>query len=182
MSGFQFTQMDYAVDKVVLPLKQLVEANGETLFINLNYVAFTNTIGGAGTPGLVYIHDDPDEYAEFVLATYLHLESKYGWVPDTWEIILEPGNSDGDPGSFRATWAAPGAQGTLIGNCIVAAAARLTANGFTPSFIAPSNTHMGNAITYFNQMANVSGAMQHVVELSYHRYVTSRIRNEWWGS
>ncbi len=157
MSGFQFSQLDLAVDKVVLPLKQRLEANGETLFINLNYVGFTKQIGESGTPGLVYIHDDPQEYAEFVLATYLHLQTKYGWVPDTWEVILEPDNV--------AEW-----NGTLIGQAMVEAAARLSANGFTPRFVAPSNTCMNNAITYFNDLANVTGAMQHVVELSYHRY------------
>ena len=47
----------------MLPLRQLAQARGEPLWINLNYVAFTGQIGA----GLEYIHDDPDEYAEFVL-------------------------------------------------------------------------------------------------------------------
>jgi chitodextrinase len=152
-AGFHFSEMDYTVENVVLPIKQLVEARGERLFINLNYVAFTGQITGGGT----YLHDDPGEYAEFVLAAYLHLQNKYGWVPDTWEVLLEPDNV--------AQW-----NGTLLGQVIVAAAGRLKANGFTPSFIAPSNTNMANAINYFDQMVQVPGAVQYLREFSYHRY------------
>jgi len=151
-SGFHFTELDWTVEQIILPLKQAVEANGESLFVNLNYVAFTGQIVGGS-----YHHDDPDEYAEFVLATYLHLQNDYGFVPDTWELVLEPDNV--------SQW-----NGTLLGEAIVAAAPRLTANGFTPSFVAPSNTNMGNAITYFDQMIAVPGALQYLEEFSYHRY------------
>jgi hypothetical protein len=152
-NGFHFSELDNTVDEVVLPLKTLVEANGEKLYINLNYVAFTDQIGA----GLDYHHDNPQEYAEFVLAVYQHLQSKYGWVPDACEVILEPDNV--------SQW-----DGTLIGQAIVATAGRLQAAGFTPRFIAPSNTNMANAITYFDQMVQVAGAVQFLLEFSYHRY------------
>lgn len=152
-SGFHFSELDNTVDEVVLPLKTLVEANGEQLFINLNYVAFTDQIGS----GLGYDHDDPQEYAEFILAVYEHLQTKYGWAPDACEVILEPDNV--------SQW-----DGTLIGQAIVAAASRLLNAGFTPNFIAPSNTSMANAITYFDQLALVPGAMDYLSEFSYHRY------------
>ncbi|MHC4339211.1 MAG: glycoside hydrolase [Planctomycetota bacterium] len=152
-AGFQWSELDDQIDRIVLPLKTRVEARGETLWINLCYVAFTSQIGG----GLLYHHDDPDEYAEFVEATWLHLQAKYGWVPDTWEVILEPDNV--------SQW-----NGTLIGQAIVAAAARLQARGFSPRFVAPSNTNMANAITYFDALAAVPGAVSHLKEFSYHRY------------
>jgi hypothetical protein len=72
-------------------------------------------------------------------------------------VILEPDNV--------SRW-----NGTLIGQAIVAAAARLSANGFTPRFIAPSNTNMSNAITYFDDMIQVAGVLQYLEEFSYHRY------------
>jgi hypothetical protein len=87
-SGFHFSEMDHAIDNIVLPLKDLLQAEGEKLCVNVNYVAFTGQITGGG----IYIHNDPAEYAEFVLATYQHLQQKYGWVPDLWEVILEPDN------------------------------------------------------------------------------------------
>jgi hypothetical protein len=152
-AGFQWSELDDVVERVVLPLKNRVEANGEVLWINLCYVAFTSQIGS----GLQYLHDNPDEYAEFVEATYLHLVSTYGWAPDSWEVILEPDNV--------SQW-----NGTTVGNAIVAAAARLQKYGYTPRFVAPSNTDMGGAITYFDQLLAVPGAINHVMEFSYHRY------------
>jgi hypothetical protein len=152
-SGYHFSELDNTIEKVVLPFKQRVESNGERLYINVNYVAFTGQIG----PGLQYIHDDPDEYAELVLATLLHLESNYSIVPDSWEILLEPDNV--------AQW-----NGNLIGRAMVAVAARLDAHGLKPNFIAPSNTNMGNAINYFDAMVQVPGAVQNLSEFSYHRY------------
>ncbi len=159
-SGFHFSEMDYTVDNIILPLKQLLQAKGEKLHINVNYVAFTAQIKDGG----IYIHDDPDEYAEFVLATYHHLQSKYGWVPDSWEVILEPDNV--------SQW-----NGTLIGQAIVAAANRLTTDGFTPVFVAPSNTNMARAITYFDQMIQIPGILQFLQEFSYHRYGGVSIQN-----
>jgi hypothetical protein len=151
-AGFHFTELDWTVENVILPMKAAVEANGEHLFINLNYVAFTGQIVGGS-----YHHNNASEYAEFVLATYQHLQSEHGLVPETWELVLEPDNV--------SQW-----SGTLLGQAIVASAARLTAAGFTPSFVGPSNTNMANAITYFDAMIAVPGALQHLDEFSYHRY------------
>ncbi len=152
-SGFHFTQLDATVRDVILPLKPRVEARGERLFVNLCYVAFTGQ-NGAGEP---YDHDDPEEYGEFVLATCLHLRDAFGWAPDAWEVILEPDNT--------AYW-----RGNTIGRSIAAAARRLLENGLPESFIAPSTTSMANARTYFDGMAAVPGALDHLREISYHRY------------
>ena len=160
-SGFKFSELDDKVNKIVKPLQQKLQARGERLHINLNYVAFTKQITGSGcSPSLQYHHDDPDEYAEFILAASLHLKGM-GITPDTWEIILEPDN-------------VPQWDGKLIGQAILATAQKLVANGFSnPKFIAPSNTNMGNAISYFNDMANVLGSSnvtKYIEEFSYHRY------------
>jgi len=151
-SGFHFSEMDDAMERIVNPLRAVLEADGDKLFVNVNYVAFTGQIKGGG-----YMHDDPDEYAEFVLATYLHLQEKYGWVPDSWEVILEPDNV--------SQW-----NGTIVGRAIVAAAGRLKTAGFEPVFVAPSTTNMRNAITFFDRMVEVPGAVEFLRELSYHRY------------
>ena len=151
-SGFHFSEMDGTIEQVVNPLRARMEARGESLYVNINYVAFTAQI----TDG-AYLHDDPHEYAEFVLATYLHIRDKYGWVPDAWEILLEPDNV--------SQW-----DGRLLGEAIVACAAKLEANGFDPVFIAPSNTNMGNAVTYFDRMMDVPGVLPYLREFCYHRY------------
>jgi len=152
-AGFQFSELDSAVEEVVIPLKQLVAANGERLLINVTYVAFTDQICGDGE----YHHDSPEEYAEFVLAVHLHLRDKYGIVPDSWEVILEPDNTD--------YW-----RGRQIGLAMVKAAERLRSNGFGALFVSPSTAHMGRAVTYFDDLVQISGASELLGEFSYHRY------------
>lgn len=152
-SGFHFAMLDSTVTRVVLPFKAMVEAAGQRFFLNVNYVAFTGQI----TAGNDYHHDDPEEYAEFVLATCLHLRDVWGLVPDAWEVILEPDNT--------AYW-----RGRQIGLSIVAAARRLAGHGIAMRFIAPSTTNMARAPEYFDSLLAVPGAVELLEELSYHRY------------
>jgi O-glycosyl hydrolase len=159
-NGFDFSELDWRLEVGVLPIRNRLLARGEKLFVNLCYVAFTGQIKYGH-----YLHENPHEYAEFVLATYLHMQQKYGFVPDAWEVILEPDLRGG-------VW-----DGNEIGRAIVAAAARLKEHGFTPRFIAPSVTDMGNAARYIDAIAAVEGAMAHVIELSYHRYSGATAEN-----
>lgn len=152
-AGFQFAELDHGVDTIVLPLKKRVEANGEHLFVNLSYVAFTDQIGG----GVAYVHGDPEEYAEFVLAAFLHLKERYGWVPDAVEVILEPDHG--------RVW-----SGRLIGRAIVATARRLAEHGLEPEFIAPSTKCTNAAVGFTSEILGVPGAAELLSELSYHRY------------
>jgi hypothetical protein len=148
-NGFHFSGLDRSIEYVVLPMKQLLQANGEDLYINLTYESFMQS---------TFEHADyPEEYAEFILVTYQHMQSKYGFVPDAVNIILEPDNC-------------PEWNGQRIGQAIVTTANRLKANGFIPRFIAPSTTNMGNASIYFDAIIQVPDALQYVKEISYHRY------------
>ena len=151
--GFQFSQIDSTIEKVVLPMKKLSAQRGESLFVNLNYVDFPK---GRGESNIRH-NNNPEEYAEFMLATYQHMQNKYGFVPDAVEVILEPDN--------RTGW-----SGEDIGKAIVATAKRLRANNFKPAFIVPGTTNASKAPIYIDQIANVPGAMEYVKEFSYHRY------------
>lgn len=151
--GFKFSQLDYTMENLVLPMKREVEARGERLFLNANYVAFMKLC----PDGTEYVHESPNEYAEFVLASYLHMRDKYGIVPDAWEVILEPENT--------YFWG-----GRQIGTAIVTTARLLEKHGFKPRFIAPSTTKAGNAPHYFSEMTAVPGVLPYMEELAYHRY------------
>jgi len=151
-SGFQFSALDYQVEKFVLPLARLVEANGEKLYINFNYVDF----GGPLKSSLSHAQN-PEEYAELILAAFGHLRRRYGLTPDALEITLEPENTD--------HW-----RGREIGEAMVAVAKRLKPAGFSPEMIAPSTTAASAAPRYFDEMIKVAGAANLVSELSYHRY------------
>lgn len=146
-NGFQFSVQDAAIENVVLPFRKALEAKGESLYLNLCY---TN-LG----PSLLH-RDHPDEYAELILAAFLHMKEKYGFVPDSVELINEPDNS---------LW-----SGKDIGKAMVAAAKVLKEQGFQPDFIAPSTTDMLNAPRFFDEMIAVKGASDVLNEFSYHRY------------
>lgn len=148
-NGFKFSELDFFTETLVIPIKQRLADRGEKLYVNLNYVDFSAS---------AFEHKNfPEEYAEFMLAAFIHMRDKYGFTPDAIEIILEP--------DTIANWNA-----SQIGNCIVAAGNRLRANGFNPDFVAPSCTSMFNSLTYFDQLIQVPGVTQFITELSYHRY------------
>lgn len=148
-TGFQFTPLDLTVERVVLPIRERLAARGESLYVNLNYVDFD---------GSSFEHfKNPEEYAEFILVMFQHLDHKYGLVPDALEIILEPDNAEG--------W-----SGVQIGRALVAAADRLADHGYTPHFIAPSTMSMAAASSYFDDLMSVEGASQRLTDFSYHRY------------
>ncbi len=148
-AGFQFSEVDLAIDQVVLPMRQRLAARGEQLYVNLDYVAFNTSSG--------HLHSNPAEYAELMLATFQHIQSRYGFVPDAIEIILEPDN-----GTFFT--------GALIGQAIAATGARLAAAGFHPEFIGPSVMNMSNTVPFFDAIWAVSAARPYLSEVSYHRY------------
>jgi hypothetical protein len=159
-SGFKFSSLDYDIDNVVLPLRQRLAAQGESLYVNLNVVAFDPGQGNSN----VDFRSSPAEYGEFVLAAFLHIQSKYGWVPDAVEVILEPDMAD---------WG----SGMPVGQALAAAAQRLQAQGFTPDFIAPSTMDMWRASQYFDQMIQASGVLTYLTDLSYHRYANASDAN-----
>ena len=78
---------------------------------------------------------------------FQHLRSKYGFVPNAIDVIVEPGN--GTP-----EW-----TGTAIGNVIVATAQRFQKEGLAvPDFIAPSGVTVGVASNLVDQVMAVPGA------------------------
>ncbi|MES2179273.1 MAG: hypothetical protein V4550_15550 [Gemmatimonadota bacterium] len=158
-SGFQFDDLDFRIERMFLPLKRRLEARGETLHVNVNYVDFKWKQDSQ--QGTLSHAKNPEEFAEFVVVCFQHLRQKYGIVPDAFEVILEPENTE--------AW-----RGETIGRALVAAADRLKANGFTPEIIAPSNSQMRNAITYFDEMIAVPGVLDRLRTFAYHRYRLER--------
>jgi hypothetical protein len=147
--GFQFSELDHKVAQVVGPIRAALAARGERLYVNLNYVDF-----GASA----FEHtSDPEEYAELILVTFQHLQSRYGWVPDAVEVILEPDNI--------ANWTPE-----VIGRSIVATGDRLKAAGFRPAFIAPSTTNMAKSLTFLDSILSVPRVTEYLTDVAYHRY------------
>lgn len=150
-AGFQFSEIDRKVAMMIDPMRQRLAARRESLYVNVCLVAFV------GETPTGYVHSDPQEYAELVLALFQHMQRKYNWVPDAVELMLEPDN--GTPWS-----------GTKLGEALVATSARLKAAGFTPEFIGPSTKRTDNAARWFDEMEQVPGASGVLREIAYHRY------------
>ena len=153
LSGIQFSSLDYHIQNIVLPLKKKLEEKGERLFINFCYVDFNWT----DLQGPLSHANEPQEYAEFILANFLYMQNHYGITPDSLEIILEPDNT--------AHW-----RGRQIGEAIVAVGNALEAHGFHPQIIAPSTAHLEQAPDYMREMLAVKGVAERLTTLSYHRY------------
>lgn len=151
--GFQWARLDKVIEDVVVPFKAKLEQSGEHFWLNLQYVAFTNDLCEGGR----YVHEDPKEYAEFVLAVYQHLKEKYSLTPDSWDMMLEPDNT--------RLWTAE-----KLAAAMEQTASRLQSAGFTPAFIAPSTASSQNAVPFFDEIWSHSKIRPFWKELSYHRY------------
>ena len=80
-AGFNWGYLDYTINELILPLKQRLAARGESFWFNLSYT-------GANSGQLH--RDNPEEYAEFVLAAFQHIQQKYGFIPNSFELVNEP--------------------------------------------------------------------------------------------
>jgi hypothetical protein len=147
--GFHFSELDHKVELIIGPMRALLQARGERLYVNLTYVDFVGAAWEQST--------NAEEYAELILAAFTHLQSRYGWVPDAVEVILEPDNT-------------PNWKPEVIGRAIVAAGDRLKASGFRPAFIAPSNADMRGALDYLNGVLAVPRVLEYLTDVAYHRY------------
>lgn len=150
--GIKFSALDFQVEKMLLPIRELMEKNGEKLIVNLCYVDFKREPAGTLDHA-----QSPEEYAELIAATFQHLKEKYGIEPDIFEIILEPDNTE--------HW-----RGKQIGEGMMAALARLTKLGFHPQVTAPSTASTHLASSYFDELIAVPGVRGVLSTFSYHRY------------
>lgn len=151
-AGFDFFDLDSRMELGALPLLKSAKAQGRTLDLLLTYVAFTGLKSGAP-----YLHTDPEEYAEFVLATFLHMKEKYGVTPGSFEPLLEP--------DLAGPWT-PESFGAALG----AAVTRLSENGFHPRIVTPSVSNIFLSDDWLEGIAKTKAAQNAISEISYHRY------------
>lgn len=161
--GFHFTELDDVVEQIVLPLKRRLEAVGKDLHVNVCYVANTFENDSDAAP---YIHDRPDEYAEFMVAVYKHLAERWAITPDVWEAVYEPDRI--------REWTAD-----KLGAALQAAERRMNDFGYRPNFIVPSTSEMANAIDWTKKILAYQGVRSAVREMSYHRTVRSNDTVAW---
>lgn len=153
--GYQFSALDYVVETMLMPMRKKLQARGERLIVNLCYQDFRHS----DLTSQLDHAENPEEYAEFVVAAFDHLKQKYNIVPDYFEAILEPDNT--------RSW-----TGERIGKALLAAQQRLQAAGYHPSLIAPSTSRLVLANQYFDEMIAEPGVADILDVYAYHRYAT----------
>jgi len=156
VSGFGTQRIDRQMVDVVIPYRDYLAAQGETLFINLCLVDFRN----AGFQA----EDTPAEYAEFVFFWVDYISDTYGITVDSIEAILEP-----DTGQNSGEWTP-----AKIANAVVAARSRLEANGYAGiPWVLPSNTDGTTVEADYATMKSTQATIATIAdEISYHRYTS----------
>jgi len=150
-NGFHWSELDLAIEAIVLPMRKRLAANGERLYFNLLYIDF-------GKSPFEHGHV-PEEYAEFMSVAFQHMQKKYGFVPDSIEVKLEP-DKRGD------NWTP-----AHMANAIVAAGDRLAKEKFRPDFIAPSTMRAGAVVHWLRKMIKANQRVtEYLTEICYHRY------------
>ncbi len=154
-SRFSFSELDTTMVRVVLPMRQKLQAvRGEQLGLTMTYVFFppaSSCVAGS------YVHTDAEEYAEYAVAIMTHLRDRFGVVPDTWEVINEPDNSGG-------AWTVDRIQAAVL-----ALDRRLAQAGFQTTIIAPSHANATVALN-FAQALFASPAASRIDQIGWHRY------------
>ncbi|MGQ0650072.1 MAG: hypothetical protein ACT4P7_21185 [Gemmatimonadaceae bacterium] len=151
-AGFQWGYFDRVMDTVFVPIRKALEARGESLYVNLNFVDFFLGAGSKAFPQMKHA----EEYAELIRVVFDHMQQKYGFTPDGVELLLEPENTP-----YTAT---------DVGRALVAVERRLRAGGYTPEFIGPSTTKTANAALFYDELTMVPGARGLLDEIAYHKY------------
>lgn len=150
---YQYAEFDYNVETWLLPMKQLLEAKGEKLYVNLIGTDFNNGLAGNYEFAL-----NPTAYANFIKAYADRLKNKYGVTLDAFELILEPENT--------TNW-----RGKQLGQAAVALRSMFEGAGYANvNLIAPSVTYAYNTLPYMTEIAKVPGALQALKTVAYHRY------------
>ena len=155
---FDIADLDDKITKVINPLRAKMAAKGDTLWVNLCVVDAQGSCYGSGSVGgpMPLTH-----YASKLVEVYKHIQNTYGWIPDSWEIILEP--------NFVSKYWTP----DDIGNATNLGYDSLVAAGFPPPYIiGPSAPGGGQAaIDFFDLIkASTPSAISKWKEFSYHRY------------
>ncbi|MCZ2078835.1 MAG: hypothetical protein LC130_28040 [Bryobacterales bacterium] len=157
-SGWNLDLLDEDINDVVLPLRQRLMARGEALWVNLNYVDTADCYGsGGGSQPMPH-------YAAQLVRTYDHLRNRYGFLPDSWEVVLEPG-------VVSRYW-----RDIDVGQATIAGYNALEAAGYKGVYVIGPSTPSGGqaALQAFDSiLAATPKAIAKWKEFSYHRYHTT---------
>ncbi len=152
---WDYTDLDAKINATITPMRTKLAAQGESLWVNLCYVDNRHCYGSnGGTRPL-------SEYVNRFRLAAQHIQSTFGWLPDSYEIALEPEVISSTWTTSDMNSAIPLLETELISNASIA----------DPYLIGPS-TPSGSVSfnTYFDAMSTTNRTK--LSELVYHRYDT----------
>lgn len=163
--SFNLAAMDVQIDGGLLTYRTLFASHGKRLLIDL-------CVSGGGFAYKNYGVNNSTDFASAMVALYAHMQSRYGFVPDTFEI-LEP-----DTFGWYSNLGTPVGPGS-IGAIYAATGNALLSAGYMPSIIATSDSRTDIFLLRFPQLwadpnhpadrvanrANVKVASFHVYDL-----------------
>lgn len=151
---FQWSELDLYVDNIFLPLKQRLATHGEPFFWNFEYYNNSRQHGANFTT----FRDDPAQFAAWVNAIWTHLDSKYGFVPDSFSL--------NEPSTTGDHWTM-----AQVGAAIKAIGDSLAASGWHPRFAGPTSEHVnGQAQVDFDALITQPGVTAYLTDVDYHTY------------
>ena len=154
-STWNYTDLDNKINKVVNPLRTRLAAIGETLWVNLCVVDNEECYGNAGGANRPL-----SEYASRFRLAAQHIQSTFGWLPNSYEVALEP-----EVVSFW--W-----RTSDVNNAIPLLRTELINAGITSPYIIAPSTPAGSVTfnNYFDALSTTNRG--YLSELAYHRYDT----------
>ncbi|VGO15085.1 hypothetical protein PDESU_03665 [Pontiella desulfatans] len=154
-SAFNFKYADREITELVLPLKRLVEANGEPFSMYLTQ-AFYDT-GSTGTSP-AWQMNSPGEHAEFLIALLRRLREVHGIEADYCTILNEP--------DYKSSWT-PG----MIHEMVRTVGPRLEAAGLKTRIQFPESLNVDVGWSDFIEpVINDEEFWSYIGLISYHRY------------
>jgi hypothetical protein len=174
-----FTDIQRAMDWVVMPMKALIEANGETL--NLRLVFHGNNENPApGTYSVSNTADGRQRGANTILEAYKWMWGRYGLIPDEVDVVNEPDLSQWNTAEF-ADFAYKIAK-TLEAN----ASQFGKGAGWKPALTVPGVSNVSSVGAWFNACWNYDPTgngsyplRPYIKHIGYHLYDATRPAWAW---
>ncbi len=154
--AFRFDWQDAIIEKWLLPLKKRVESRGEKMILFVNYdLGRSGRMAKSLTPQWLL---DPDEYAEFALATLSHVKTVHGLEADYWSVLNEPGH-DRRPGDPHR-----------VALLIRATGRRFIEAGIRTRISGPEVNKPRQVTGFLEAMRRTPGSLAHLRQITYHLY------------
>lgn len=152
--AFKTENCDERARLVTLPMKKMVEARGEKLWLYSSSSFFMESEGGFVPEWML---QSPAEFSEWLIAHLLYVKNKYGITIDHICVANEPDNHS----RFTAE---------NIGKIIKTLGPRLKEEGLSTGIMFPEHASVNGALDFIERWKDDPTVMDYITCLGYHLY------------